>query len=211
MATGTWYWYNAGFAKVLNKEVDLVANANLKLQLHTSTYTPNRNTHDYQDDLTNEVANGNGYTTGGKAVANPTVTVVPSASATAWAATTAYTVGQIRRPLAGDNGYVYVAVVAGTSGGSAPTWPTVIGTTVTDGTVTWLCAGVGFVKFDADDPAAWTASTFTCRYGVMIDTTSGVSTTNPLIGYLDFGGDVSPSDGSLTVAFHSEGIANFFS
>jgi hypothetical protein len=192
MATGTWYWFNAGFAKVLNKEVDLNANANLKLQLHTSTYTPGRNTHDYQDDLTNEVANGNGYTTGGKAVSNPAISVVASASASAWAATTA-------------------CVVAGTSGGSAPTWPTVIGTTVSDGTVTWLCAGVGYVKFDADDPAAWTSSTFTCRYGVLIDTTPGSAATNPLIGYLDFGGDVSPSDGSLTVTFHSEGIANFFS
>lgn len=38
--------------------------------LCTSTYTPNRDTHVFYSALTNEVANGNGYTTGGVALAN---------------------------------------------------------------------------------------------------------------------------------------------
>jgi hypothetical protein len=36
-----------------------------KTLLVTSSYTPNKDTHDKRDDVTNEVANGNGYTTGG--------------------------------------------------------------------------------------------------------------------------------------------------
>ena len=36
-----------------------------RMLLVTSSYTPNKDTHDRRDDVTNEVANGNGYTTGG--------------------------------------------------------------------------------------------------------------------------------------------------
>ena len=36
-----------------------------KVLLVTSSYTANKDTHDRRDDVTNEVANGNGYTTGG--------------------------------------------------------------------------------------------------------------------------------------------------
>jgi hypothetical protein len=50
---------------------------------------------------------------------------------------TAYTVGQKVVPIA-LNGYVYEATVAGTTHASTqPTWPTTIGGTVSDGTVTW--------------------------------------------------------------------------
>jgi len=48
---------------------DLVS-ANLRMQLHTSAYTPNVTItgHSLLSDLTNEVANGQGYTTGGAAL-----------------------------------------------------------------------------------------------------------------------------------------------
>ena len=52
-----------------------------------------------------------------------------------WAATTAYSVGGSVQPVTPD-GKRYYCVVAGTSGGTQPTWPT-IGNTVVDGTVTW--------------------------------------------------------------------------
>lgn len=35
------------------------------MSLHTASYTPDQDLHDFHDDLTNELANGDGYTTGG--------------------------------------------------------------------------------------------------------------------------------------------------
>jgi type IV pilus assembly protein PilY1 len=58
-------------------------------------------------------------------------------AAPAWAAGTAYTAGQIRRPTTA-NGYVYTVRTAGTSGSTQPTWPTSDGKLVTDGTVIWV-------------------------------------------------------------------------
>lgn len=59
---------------------------------------------------------------------------------TAWVASTAYTLGQCVVPTAGlENGFRYECTTAGTSGGSAPTWPTVEGATVNDNTVVWTC------------------------------------------------------------------------
>lgn len=59
-----------------------------------------------------------------------------SLTATTWVASTAYTVGQAVNPAVA-NGFIYVVTTAGTSGGTAPTWPTTAGTSVTDGSVVW--------------------------------------------------------------------------
>lgn len=64
-----------------------------------------------------------------------TVTATPF---TAWAATTAYSLADVRIPTT-PNGFQYRVTVAGTSAGSEPTWPTTLGGTVVDGTVTWEC------------------------------------------------------------------------
>jgi len=69
----TLYVYGAFLSKMLNKEVDWDSDT-IKVLLCTSSYTPNQDTHDYADDLTNEVANGNGYTTGGATLASKTAT-----------------------------------------------------------------------------------------------------------------------------------------
>jgi hypothetical protein len=54
-----------------------------------------------------------------------------------WIASTAYIVGDMRQPTV-SNGFRYKCITAGTSGASAPTWPTSgIGSTVTDGTAVW--------------------------------------------------------------------------
>lgn len=45
----------------------------IKVMLTTSSYTPNQDTHDFKDDITNEVSSS-GYTAGGAALANKTVT-----------------------------------------------------------------------------------------------------------------------------------------
>jgi len=56
----------------------------------------------------------------------------PAAHATAHA----YTAGAIVSPAAA-NGHLYFCITAGTTGGSAPTWPTTQGGEVTDGTAVW--------------------------------------------------------------------------
>lgn len=45
----------------------------IKVMLTTSTYTPNQDTHDFKDDVTNEVS-GTGYTAGGATLASKTAT-----------------------------------------------------------------------------------------------------------------------------------------
>ncbi len=46
----------------------------VKLSLHTSTYSPNRDTDDFFNDATNELGSGNGYTTGGETLGSKTIT-----------------------------------------------------------------------------------------------------------------------------------------
>jgi len=79
-----------------------------------------------------------------------------------WTASTAYSQGARIFPNAA-NGYWYTAQTAGTTAGSAPTWPLVVGTTVVDGGVTWSCSGTDFwsrfdVVFPAPLPASWSGS-----------------------------------------------------
>ena len=47
----------------------------IKVALCTSSYTPNIDTHDFFDDITNELATASGYTAGGASLANKTLTI----------------------------------------------------------------------------------------------------------------------------------------
>lgn len=61
-------------------------------------------------------------------------------STPAWTVATAYAVRQWVTPSTGPAGYAYECTHAGTShAATQPTWPTTLGQTVTDGTVTWTC------------------------------------------------------------------------
>ena len=71
----------------------------------------------------------------------PTPTVAPAqAAAAARTSTPTLTLGQYLAP-ATANGYYYKVTTAGTGGVSPPTFPTVIGATVTDGDAVLTCAG----------------------------------------------------------------------
>lgn len=62
---------------------------------------------------------------------------------TTWQASTAYAVGASVSPVT-VNGYAYDCTVAGTTASTQPTWPTTVGATVTNGTVTWKCREMAF-------------------------------------------------------------------
>ena len=65
--------YNSYAVDLGKADVDFLVDT-IKVALVTSSYTPDQDTHDFYDDITNEVANGNGYTTGGATLANKSVT-----------------------------------------------------------------------------------------------------------------------------------------
>lgn len=72
---------------------------------------------------------------------NPPALVDPPTPA-AWASTHAYSAGAL---VVDTNNNVQKCTTAGTSGGSAPTWATTVGTTTTDATVTWTLCGPSWV------------------------------------------------------------------
>ena len=196
----------AGSNTGANASIDWLSDT-IKCMLCTSTYTPNLDTHAYKSDITNEVS-GTGYSAGGATIGSAAITYTAANSwATTAATTTAYVLNDIVKP-SGGNTHLYMCIVAGTSGGSAPTWPTVARQTVTDGTVTWAEIGSGIAQFDAAD-ASWSSSTITARYAVVYDSSPASDATRPLIGLLNFGGDISSTSSTFTVVWDSRGLFAF--
>jgi hypothetical protein len=199
-------FYGNAPVKAWNKEIDFDSDA-IKMMLCTSTYSPNLLTHAYKSDVTNEVA-GTGYTATGQAMTSLSLSFI---AANSWgvsrANSTAYVVGDVVRPATG-NLFLYQCITAGTSAGSIPTYPTTYGGTVTDNTVVWECVAAGAVVLDAADPS-WASSTITARYGVMYDSTPATDATRPLIALINFGTDMSSSNGPFTITFDSRGIAAY--
>lgn len=121
----------------------------------------------------------------GAATSNPSgvrsvssVSVATASVATA-AVSTVYALGAQVKPASSPL-YIYQATTAGTSGGSAPTWPTTVGTTVTDGTVVWTCIGIITPAQDID----YTVDTTLARVYVL--PTARVHSSYPvpwLVGY----------------------------
>lgn len=73
MAADAWKVYESFKEYMADGTIDLDTHA-FKMQLHTSTYAPNLGTQSVKADLTNEVANAVGYTTGGVTLTNVTWT-----------------------------------------------------------------------------------------------------------------------------------------
>lgn len=71
MASVAMKWYGLATTAMLNAEHDFLTST-YKAMLTTSTFTPNQDTNDFKDDVTNEVV-GTGYTAGGTTLANKTI------------------------------------------------------------------------------------------------------------------------------------------
>ena len=169
----------------------------LKMALLTGTYTPDLSTDEYWGTVTPNEVTGTGYTAGGATLATPVLAV---SGADTWAhnraATTVYTYGQIVRP-ATANGHLYRCVTAGTTGTSLPTYPTVVGRTVTDGSAEWGCVG-GAVLTYTSATVRWPTATFSASYAVLYVST-GTAATSPLIGLVAFGTAQAPTNQTFEV------------
>lgn len=70
----TAFWYARAILAAFNKEIDLVGGTDAPfVGLTTSAYTPNQDTHDYWNDVTNEIS-GTGYTANGYAITGDDLT-----------------------------------------------------------------------------------------------------------------------------------------
>lgn len=189
-------------------EVDWTG-GDVRLTLHTSSYTVDADADATVADLTGELTAGDGYTTGGEALSGRSATYSAADSwGDQWAATTAYDAGDVVRPTAG-NGFLYRAVSGGTSGAGEPTWPTSVGETVTDEGVTWECVGGGVVVLDAST-TEWNPAEFTgVRVLVLSDRTEGAAADQPLIAHHTLGQDAD-ADGLFRVLWDGQGILHIY-
>jgi lambda family phage minor tail protein L len=74
---------------------------------------------------------------------------------TAWAASTAFAVGDVRAAATQQvSGLVFRCTTAGTSAASEPAWPTDIGSTVTDNTVVWTAISSVYEDLSSLAPSA---------------------------------------------------------
>jgi hypothetical protein len=212
MAICTYEWFAKAFANEQGGEVvgdtfaiDYLSDT-IKAALLTASASPNLDTWETWADVTNECG-GTGYAAGGQALASKTLTVTPANSwATARANGTPYAVGDIVRP-ATPNGYLYRCVVAGTSGGSVPTFSTTIGRETADGaTLVWSTLGKAIVTWDAADPS-WPTTTLAAaaRYLVIYKDT-GTANTSPVFVLGTFDADVPCSGGTFLVTLPSNGF-----
>ena len=73
----------------------------------------------------------------------------------AWAASTSFSVGTIRRAsTVQDTGFVFKVTTAGTSGSSEPVWPRKLEGTVVDGGVTWTAISSVYQELEKLNPSA---------------------------------------------------------
>jgi hypothetical protein len=147
MAVTAWWYVNA-FETAFNKEIDFITD-DIAVSLHTVTYVPNQDTHDFFDDLTNQLATANGYTN--------------------------------------ENGTGTGELMA------SKTHANTLNVSAFDAANTvWTSSGAGF----------------TARIAAYSDVTTNVTTTDPLLWWIDFGQDETASGGgTFTIAYDASGIA----
>lgn len=183
--------YASALVKAFAGDINLTSDT-LKMALLGSGYTPNLVTDAEFSTIRSHEISGTGYTQDGVTLTGVSLTLTAANSwSVSWASATAYTYGQVVIPDT-PNGFLYRCVGAGTSGGSSPSFPTVVGETVTDNGVTWACMGDAILVFTSN-PAEWINATFTADYAVIYDAQSGTYTTEPLIVLETFGAPQSPA------------------
>ncbi len=73
----------------------------------------------------------------------------------AWAASTAFSVGDIRRAsVEQPSGLFFRCSTAGTSASSEPNWPNMVGDTITDGTCVWTAIASAYEELAKINPSA---------------------------------------------------------
>ena len=147
MATATMRWFGQAPKALLNKEVDYLDDT-IRGMLTTGAYVPNQDSHDYKDDVTNEVS-GAGYAPGGNALVNKSVTYAAA--------------GNVGKLDADDMSWpsstitsARVLVIYDDTPATAATKPLLF-YGVFDGDVTTSNSTL-LVTFDADGIVTWTAS-----------------------------------------------------
>jgi hypothetical protein len=60
-------------------------------------------------------------------------------------------------------------------------------------------------RLDAND-AQWTSASFTARIAVTYSDTAGANTTDPVMGYVNFGGDETVASGTFTIQWDATGV-----
>lgn len=200
MAEGDITVLGSGIAKMMTGDLD-INGGNAKLALLLS-HTISR-VFDFFDDVSADEIVDASYTAGGQSLASVAVSSTPANSwGAAWQAATVYARGAIVRPTVG-NGFVYKAIVGGTSAGSEPTWPTTIGQTVVDSGVTWICAGVYVVSLDFANVTFSSLDAGAPSHGIVyLDEASDA--TSPLLLYVELGR--ASNGGDYTVTIGSNGI-----
>lgn len=191
--------YNVAFTNMYNGGLGLTADT-IKIALLDGTYAFSA-AHSTFADVSADQLVATGYTSGGVTLANKVATTVVANSFTRQRAnSTAYLLGDTVRPATG-NGFLFQCVVAGTSGGSIPTYNTTVGGTTTDGSVTWLNIGSAVVYFDFDNPEWGPSVTFTgiTQY-VMYN-----STDDQLIAYFEIP-STSSTNSTFTIVIPANGV-----
>ncbi|MEU9887996.1 hypothetical protein [Sphaerisporangium sp. NPDC051011] len=188
---------------MLEARINWVSDTIKAMPLASYTIGSTRDTAQYLSDVVTggvavEATGGGstGYTPGGLTLTGKTLTYTAANSWTTQRANaTAYAAGAVVRPATG-NGFLYQATVAGTTGGAVPTYPTVVGQTVTDGGVVWACVGTGALVATGTIPPITTGNpgSFTASFLLFYKDT-GTPSTSPLATCWDLGGAQPASNG----------------
>lgn len=111
--------------------------------------------------------------------------IITRTGAGTWLANTAYSLKNRVQPTT-TNGFWYRVTSAGTTHATVePTWPTAIGGTVVDGTVTWTCEGAAPVTGNVD--GSWSYNTGFGGVWRSLDKKEGFITVNPSVSSVFIG------------------------